>query len=98
MSEQNLSSPTQTNTLAIVSLVSGIAGWTVVPFFGAILAVVTGHMARREIQQSAEPLEGEGVAIAGLYLGYGCLGVTVLAVCAVSSLLLLGLFPIIGGQ
>jgi hypothetical protein len=44
--------PRQTSTLAIISLVAGILGWTVVPFFGSIAAVVCGHMARKEIRRA----------------------------------------------
>ena len=39
--------PRQTSTLAIISLVSGLRGWTVLPFLGSIVAVICGHMARK---------------------------------------------------
>ena len=39
----------QTSALAITSLVSGILGWTLLPFIGTIVAIITGHMARAEI-------------------------------------------------
>ena len=35
---------------------------------GAIVAIVTGHLARREIRRTAE--RGSGLATAGLVLGY----------------------------
>jgi hypothetical protein len=38
-----------TNTMAIVSLVSGILSWFMFPVIGALVAVVAGHMARNEI-------------------------------------------------
>ena len=57
-----------TNQLAIVSLAAGIASFVIVPLIGAIVAVVTGHMARRQIRQTGE--EGNGLALAGLILGY----------------------------
>ena len=41
----------QTNNLAIVSLVSGLLGWTLLPWIGSIVAIVTGHMARAEIRR-----------------------------------------------
>ena len=59
----------QTSTLAIVSLIAGILGWTLVPFFGSIAAVVCGHMARKEIRLNPA-LEGSGFATAGLILGW----------------------------
>ena len=58
------------SNLAIISLVMGILGWTVVPFIGSVIAVVTGHLARAEIRREPERLEGDGMAVAGLVLGY----------------------------
>lgn len=60
-----------TNALAVVSLVSGIAAWCVFPFIGAIVAVVCGHLARSEIRRAPPgSMEGDGMAVAGLVLGY----------------------------
>ena len=53
MQQQPQYAPTPpTNTMAIVSLVSAILSWFIIPFLGAIVAVITGHMARREIRES----------------------------------------------
>ena len=73
----------QTSSLAIVSLVSGILGWTVVPWLGSIVAIITGHMARAEIRRNMDTMEGDGIAIAGLVLGWLSIGLTVLAIFAV---------------
>ncbi|MFT4179747.1 MAG: DUF4190 domain-containing protein [Thermomonas sp.] len=70
----------QTSTLAVVSLIFGILGWTLVPFIGSIVAVICGHMARGEIRRSPATLEGDGLAVAGLVLGYLVIGLTVLAI------------------
>ena len=43
----------QTSSLAVVSLVSGILGWSLLPLIGSIAAIITGHMARAEIRRSA---------------------------------------------
>ncbi len=59
-----------TNTTALVSLISGIAGWTILPLLGAIVAVITGHIAKNEIRRSAGMASGDGLATAGLILGY----------------------------
>jgi hypothetical protein len=59
-----------TSSLAIASLVSGILGWTLLPFIGTIVAIITGHMARGEIRRSAGSLDGDGMAIGGLILGW----------------------------
>ena len=63
----------RTSNLAIISLVSGILGWTFLPFVASLVAIVTGHMARAEIRRSAGTMEGDGLAMAGLVLGYSML-------------------------
>ena len=73
----------QTSSLAVVSLVAGILGWTLLPFLGSVAAVVTGHMARSEIRRAPERLEGDGLAIAGLVLGYLSIAMAVLVVFAI---------------
>ncbi|AAM41080.1 DUF4190 domain-containing protein [Xanthomonas campestris] len=60
----------QTSTLAIVSLVSGILGWTLLPFLGSVCAIITGHLARGEIRRNPQGLEGDGLAVGGLLLGW----------------------------
>lgn len=71
-----------TSTLAIISLVSGILGWSLLPFLGSIVAVITGHMARSEIRRAPDRLDGDGMAIAGLVLGYASIAMAVLVVIA----------------
>ncbi|QDA56335.1 DUF4190 domain-containing protein [Thermomonas aquatica] len=73
----------QTSTLAIISLVSGILGWTLLPFLGSIAAVIFGHMARGEIRRQPDRLEGDGLAVAGLVLGYLSIALAVLVVVAI---------------
>ena len=65
-----------TNTLALVSLISGIISWFLVPVIGGVVAVVTGHMAKREIRRTGE--QGDMLATIGLILGYLHLAVVVL--------------------
>lgn len=59
-----------TSAMAVVSLVSGIAAWCVLPLIGAIVAIVCGHLARGEIRRSQGQIEGDGLAVVGLVLGY----------------------------
>ena len=59
----------QNSTLAIISLVAGILGWTLLPFLGSIAAIVTGHMARKEIRRDPA-LDGDVMAVIGLVLGW----------------------------
>ncbi len=68
----------QTSGLAVASLVSGILGWTILPWLGSIVAIVTGHIARGEVRRAPDRLEGSGLALAGLILGYSMLVLTVL--------------------
>lgn len=72
----------QTSSAAIISLIAGILGWTLVPWLGSIVAVITGHMARAEIRRNSDTLEGDGMAIAGLVLGWSMLVLSILAVLA----------------
>jgi hypothetical protein len=83
-----MSVPTrQTSGLAIASLVTGLLGWTLLPLLGSIVAIVTGHLARGEIRRQPG-LEGDGLAVAGLVLGYAGVAMAVLLVAGV--LLLFG--------
>ena len=77
----------QSSTLAIVSLVAGILGWTLAPFIGNVVAVITGHMARKEIRLNPAR-EGSGFATAGLILGW--VGLAFWILLAVFVLFLLG--------
>lgn len=64
--------PVRNSGLAIASMVCGIAGYLTCYFVGilGIPAVICGHMALSQIQNSHEPVAGRGMAIAGLILGY----------------------------
>lgn len=62
--------PAQTSGKATGSLISGVAAYIIAPFIGAIVAIVLGHLGLSEIKKSAGRLKGEGLAIAGLVLGY----------------------------
>lgn len=56
--------------LAIWSLVLSLLGVSCFLVFGAIPAIILGHMALARIKASGGMLTGEGFAIAGLVLGY----------------------------
>ena len=74
------------NTMAIVSLIAGIAGLTVVPFIASVVAVITGHMARRQIAETGD--EGGGLATAGLVMGW--IGVVLGVLLIVAAVLFFG--------
>jgi hypothetical protein len=63
--------------LAVVSLVCGIL-W--IFWLGSIVAVVTGHMAKEQIESSGGAQSGQGLAIAGLVLGWLGIGPILLIV------------------
>ena len=90
MQQNYSSSPPQTSNLALISLIAGILGITILPFIGSVVAVFTGHMARKEIAESGGTLTGDGMALAGLILGYFVIVSSVLGVCVVGALLALG--------
>ena len=55
------------NGLAVASLVAGcMAFW----WFAAVCAVVFGHAARHQVSRSDGRQKGDGMAIAGIVLGY----------------------------
>jgi len=72
--------PRSVSVLAITSFTFGLLGWTLLPWLGAIVAIVTGHLARSSIRRESGHLDGDGFAIAGLVLGYTMLGLSLLAV------------------
>jgi hypothetical protein len=81
--------PAPTSTLSLTSLMMGILGWIFLPVVGGIIAIITGHLAKKEIRQSEGLLGGNGLATAGLVLGYANL---VLGLC---SCLVVLLFPVL---
>jgi hypothetical protein len=70
-----------TSTLAIVSLVSALLGFTFIPVIGAIVAIVTGYMARNETRSIPPTVSGDGMATAGIILGWIQVGLIVLGIC-----------------
>jgi hypothetical protein len=89
---QSTYSPAKPNsTMAIASLVLSILGWTALPGIGAIAGVITGHMAKREISESMGALGGEGLANAGLIIGYVNLGLGLCACLVFATLLAVGI-------
>ena len=69
----------QTNPLAVVSLSFGV-GQVIVPFLGAIVAIVCGHISRSQIRETGQA--GDGMAITGLVLGYTGVVLPLLAILA----------------
>ncbi len=77
------------STLAVVSVVSGVLSWILLPLIGAIVAVITGHMARSEIRNANGRLSGGGLATIGLILGYAQFVVAIVGGCFLLLLVVL---------
>jgi hypothetical protein len=82
-----------TSTMALVSLIAGILGLTLFPVIGSIIAIVTGMQARGETRTNPPRASGDGLATAGIIMGWIGVGLGVLGICiaCVAFLPLLGL-------
>jgi hypothetical protein len=76
------------NSLAIVSLAAGISAYVITHFIGAIVAIVTGHMARGQMRRTGE--RGGAMALVGLILGYAYFAVLILVIAVVVVLIVSG--------
>jgi hypothetical protein len=65
----------KTNGLAIASLVCSIAGFLVIPL---VLGIVFGFVARSQIRNSNGTQGGQGLALAGIIIGFGWAALIVL--------------------
>jgi len=85
-----MDTPPRTSGTAIASLVFGVLSWFALPFIGAILAIVLGHSARGEIRRAPPgTIDGDGMAVAGLILGWAHL--------AIIAALMFFVFAFLGG-
>jgi hypothetical protein len=82
-----------TSGMAIASFLLGIGGLTILPLLGSVLALVLGYMARKDIRQRPTVVSGEGLAVAGIVMGWVVVGATAL----IAILTLLGVVASICG-
>jgi hypothetical protein len=80
-SEQNPNYGQTTSSLAVISLIAGIASYFIVPVLGAIAAVITGGMAKKEILNSGGAIGGLGMAKWGVILGWINIGLGLIGIC-----------------
>lgn len=66
-----------TNSMAVAALVTGLVGFLACPVVGAV-AVYLGNRARAEIRRTGE--EGDGIALAGVIVGWIGVGITALMI------------------
>ncbi len=71
---------TETNTMAIVSLIASIASWVIIPGLGGIIGVICGIMARNQIKASMGRQTGNGLALGGIIVG----GVNIGLICIIA--------------
>jgi len=74
----------RTSGLAIAALICSIVGWVGCYLIGPIVGVVLGYQARKQIRESGGRLTGEGLATAGIILGWLGIGLVLLAVIGLS--------------
>jgi hypothetical protein len=87
---------TPSSGLAIASLLLGIGGLTILPLLGSILAIILGYMARKEIRQRPLEITGDGLALAGIVLGWIAIGLAVLGLLLGIGLTVCGLCGFMG--
>jgi hypothetical protein len=69
------------STMAIVSLIAGIAGFSFLPVIGSIVAIITGYAARKETRAIPPTASGDGMATAGIIMGWIQVGLAVIGLC-----------------
>jgi hypothetical protein len=79
----------ETSGKALASLLTGIFGLLIFPI--GIAAIILGHVSRSEIRKSNGRLKGDGMATAGLVMGYGAFAlipfILIIAAIAIPNLL-----------
>jgi hypothetical protein len=82
--------PRRTNATAIAAMVVSLVSLATCTLLGAV-GIYLGHKAQQEIAARGE--EGEGMAKAGIIVGWVALGLTLLWVCAAIGIIGLGAAP-----
>jgi hypothetical protein len=70
-----------TSALATVSLIAGILGFMGLPIIASIVAIWTGYAARAETRSNPPKASGDGMATAGIIIGWIQIGLSVVAIC-----------------
>ncbi len=78
----------QTAGVAVASLVLGILGLILLGPFGSIPAVICGHLALSQFKRKPEGPGGNGLALAGLILGYVQIGLMIVLLPLLAAILL----------
>jgi len=86
---QNINNILPSSTLAIVSLVAGILGFTALPVIGSIVAIFTGYEARKETHSVPPKASGDGMATAGIVMGWIQIGLAIISICCFIAYMIL---------
>ena len=89
--QMNYQAQLPTSTLAIVSMIAGILGFTIFPVIATIVALVTGYAARKETRAVPPEVGGDGLPTAGIIMGWVQVGLTVVGICCVAAYFVFGL-------
>jgi hypothetical protein len=87
-----------TSTLAIISVIAGIIGFSAMPIIGGIVALITGYMARKETKASPPTASGDGLALAGIIMGWIQVALTVVGICFFAAAFIFAFIPVILNQ
>ncbi len=93
MSYQSGNQYQTTSSLAVISLIGGIASYFILPVLGAIVAIITGGMAKKEILTSGGTIGGLGMAKWGVILGWINVGFGLIGIC-LAALAFLGVLTV----
>jgi hypothetical protein len=85
-----------TSNSAVFALILGIASFVGLSILGAIPAIILGRNARQEIQASGGRITGDGMAQAGIILGWINVGLSVLGMCFVCAAFAIPFFAALG--
>ena len=88
------------STLAIVSLVAALLGFTFLPVIGGIVALITGYMARNETRSIPPKASGDELATSGIIMGWIQIALFIVGVCCILAFIAfsLGAFGIWNSQ
>jgi hypothetical protein len=81
----------QNSGMAIGSLIASILGVTLIPTIGSIIGLILGYLARKEIRESGGTVTGDGMATAGIIIGWVGVGFAAIGICLGILALLLGI-------
>ena len=86
----------QNSSLAVLSLVCGVLGLTLLPLIGSVVAVITAPMAKREIEESGGTLTGAEMANIGQILGWIGIALLGIGLCCCFALVIIPVLASLG--